>query len=102
MIKVLYLMANVIAKRNEEDCLCIKLRQEYFEMQCMSRSSTKCHVLESVSPTASQGCPLFYLRHGNCDDDICSNGKANVQNGITHSPKSSLPELIIIIIVDKL
>ena len=33
MIKVLYLMANVIAKRNEEDCLCIKLRQEYFEMQ---------------------------------------------------------------------
>ena len=35
MIKVLYLMANVIAKRNEEDCLCIKLRQEYFEMQAM-------------------------------------------------------------------
>ena len=33
MIKVLYLMANVIAKRNEEDCLGIKLRQEYFEMQ---------------------------------------------------------------------
>ena len=35
MIKVLYLMANVIAKGNEEDCLCIKLRQEYFEMQAM-------------------------------------------------------------------
>ena len=35
MIKVLYLMADVIAKRNEEDRLCIKLRQEYFERQAM-------------------------------------------------------------------
>ena len=83
MIKVLYLMANVIAKRNEEDCLCIKLRQEYLKR--MSRSLTKCHVLESIS----QRCPLFYLRHGNCDDDICSNGKANVQVSTSGAPKCS-------------
>ena len=35
-------------------------------------------------------------------NDIGVNGEANVQDDISHSPKSSSPELIIIIIVDKL